>query len=61
MNEKQAKEILALLGQLMATQAEILRRMDTLVTDFNEFGDRFDEAVTQLEDVRRLDLISDYN
>lgn len=61
MDEKVVEAILIQLAQISAEQKTILETVSKITADFQEFAERFDEVVTQLEDERRLDLLGDYN
>lgn len=61
MNEKLLEGILMQLGQLNATMTDLATKVEKYAFDLNEFSDRFEEVVTQLEDERRLDLLGEFN
>lgn len=60
MKETDFKELKALLGNVVAMQAQLMKRLDEVVSDFNEFGDRFEEVMQEVENERRLDALRDY-
>lgn len=60
-DKKILEDILMQLGQINANLAVLVERTEQVNADLNDFSERFEEVVTQLEDERRLDIISDYN
>jgi hypothetical protein len=49
-----------LLKQILAELKAIREAQINITTDFNEFNERFEDVITQLEDERRLDILRDY-
>lgn len=49
------------LGQINANLVQLTDRVDKFVFDLNEFSERFEEVVGQLENERRLDVSRDYD
>lgn len=60
MAEKDIKEIKALVANVAAMQTQLMKRLDDIVSDFNDFSERFEEVITQVENERRLDALRDY-
>ena len=52
--------IVAQLGQISAAQNRLTERVEKYVSDLEEFSQRFEEVVEQLENERRLDW-QEYN
>ena len=48
------------LSKLAASNSLLIARVEKYASDLETFAERFEEVVTQLEDERRLDLMSDY-
>ena len=53
--------IVAQLAQITAAQNRLTERLDKFIVDLSEFSERFEDVIENLENERRLDLMSDYN
>lgn len=56
--------LLALITQqklLTDAIARLMERVEVMASSVGEFSERFEEVMEQIENERRLDLITDYN
>ena len=61
MDEKLAEAILIQLAQINANISGLNEQITGFVVDLSEFSDRFEEVVTEMENERRIDRLTEYN